>query len=231
MKYWIIVFLLISANSLNAQQTINVDDPNNRNMVNLMGINGEPVTMSKYVRVSEGSIFIPSEYTNSTILIKNNKRPINNVKARINVVEHRLHYLDDKGNEMMTRAQIEEIYFIDSATGQTQIYTQFPDSCINKIGWYEIMEKGSLTLFREIVKMVTENKPYGSATTEQKVNTSYKYQMRTGTVCKQVVKINDFINELIVLNPAFKTVVSGQKFSDKKSEDWLYVARKFNSLK
>jgi hypothetical protein len=55
--------------------------------------------------------------------------------------------------------------------------------------------------------------------------------MRTGTVCKQVVKINDFINELIVLNPGFKTVVSGQKFSDKKSEDWLYVARKFNSLK
>ena len=68
-----------------------------------MGINGEPVTMSKYVRVTEGSIFIPSDFTNSTILIKNNKRPINNVKARINVVEHSLHYLDEKGNEMMNQ--------------------------------------------------------------------------------------------------------------------------------
>jgi hypothetical protein len=72
------------------------------------------------------------------------------------------------------------------------------------------MEKGSVTLFREIVKIVTENKPYGSATTEQKVNTTYKYQMRSGTVCKQVPRINDFINELTLLNSDFKIVISGQ---------------------
>jgi hypothetical protein len=231
MKYLMLIALLLLTNALCAQQTINVDDPNNRSQVNLMGINGEPVTMSKYVRITEGSIFIPAEFTNSTILIRNNKRPINNVKAKINVVEHSLHYLDERGNEMMTRMPIEEIFFVDATTGQSQIFSQFPDSCISKQGWYEIMEKGPLTLYREIIKTVTENKPYGSATTEQKVNTTYKYQMRAGTVCKQVVKINDFINELTLLNPAFGKTVAGQKFTDKKSEDWITIARIFNSTK
>ena len=105
---------------------------------------------------------------------------------------------------------------MDAPTGLSQIFTQFPDSCINKEGWYEIMEKGTVTLYREIVKTVSENKPYGSATTEQKINTSFKYQMQLGTVCKQVPKINDFINELIVLNPAFKSAVAWSKIFRQK---------------
>ncbi len=92
-----------------------------------------------------------------------------------------------------------------------------------------MLEKGNVILYREIIKTVTENKPYGSATTEQKVTTSYKYLMHVGTVCRQVNKINDFITELKKLNPGIEPVVAGQKYSDKKVEDWISVARKYNT--
>jgi len=231
MKYLMTISALILFSIASAQQTINVDDPNNRSQVNLNGINGEPVTMVKYTRVVEGSIFIPADFTNSTILVKNNKRVINNVKARINIVEHTLHYLDEKGNEFFTRLPIEEIYFTNTAIGDAHIYTQTPDLCTsNKTAWYEILEKGKVTLYGEIIKTVTETQPYGSATTEQKVNTAYKYWMQSGTGCTQLAKINDFINELKKINPAFEQADSGQKYSDKKMEDWIIVAKKFNAL-
>jgi len=197
MKYWMIISSVMLFSFASAQQTINVDDPNNRSQVNLNGINGEPVTMVKYARVVEGSIFIPADFTNSTILVKNNKRVINNVKARINIVEHTLHYMDEKGNEFFTRLPIEEIYFTNPTAGESHIYTQTPDLCTtNKTGWYEVLEKGKITLYGEIIKTVTENKPYGSATTEQKVTTTYKYWMQAGTGCTKQGKINDFINEI-----------------------------------
>jgi hypothetical protein len=231
MKYIMFIAVLIWPGFISAQQTINVDDPNNRNLVNLGGINGEPVNMFKYMRVVEGSVFIPADFTNSTILIKNNKRPINNVKARINIVEHTLHYLDEKGNEYFTRLPIEEIFFKDPVTGDAHIYSQTLESCANnKQGWYEVLEKGNVNLFREIIKTISENKPYGSATTEQKVNTSYKFWMQAGTGCRQVNKINDFIAELKKINPGFESLVAGQKYSDKKVEDWIGVARKYNTL-
>ena len=231
MKYWMTISTLLIFSFVSAQQTINVDDPNNKGQVNLNGINGEPVTMVKYTRVVEGSIFIPADFTNSTILIKNNKRVINNVKARINIIDHSLHYLDDKGNEFFTRLPIEEIFFTNPATGEAHIYTQTPDLCTgNKPAWYEVLEKGRIILYSEINKTITETQPYGSATTEQKVATSYKYWMQSGTECRQVNKLNDFINELKKMNPAFGQAVAGQKYSDKKIEDWISVARKFNGL-
>lgn len=232
MKYWMIITAVILNSPASAQQTINVDDPNNRNLVNLSGINGEPFNMVRYLRIVEGSIFIPPDFTNSTILIKDNKRPINNVKARLNIVDHTLHYLDEKGNELFTRLPVEEIFFADPVTGDAHIFSQTFESCTNhKPGWYEVLEKGNVVLFREIIKTVSENKPYGSATTEQKVVTTYKYWMQDRTGCIQVNKIYDLINELKKLNASFEPVGAGHKYSDKKVEDWITVARLYNALR
>jgi len=229
MKILFYILGLIMFTSANAQ-TINVDDPNNKNAVNLNGINGEPFNTVKYVRVVDGSVYIPNEFTKATLLLKNNKRPINDVTARINIVDHTLHYLDQNGNELFTRMTVEEIYFVDKTTGVAQIFTQTPDCDNNKAGWYEIMEKGKLILYREISKTVSENKPYGSATIEQKVNTYYNYWMKTSASCLKVNKIKDFISELKKINPAIEAATASQKYSDKKSEDWLDVAKKFNAL-
>ena len=229
MKLLFHIFSLVLFASTNAQ-TINVDDPNNKNAVNLNGINGEPFNTVKYVRVVEGSVYIPSEFTKSTLLLKNNKRPINDVTARINIADHTLHYLDQNGNELYTRMTVEEIYFVNKATGVAQIFTQTPDCDNNKAGWYEVMEKGKLILYREITKIVSENKPYGSATTEQKVATYYNYWMKTSAGCLKVSKIKDLISELKKINPAIEAATASQKFSDKKPEDWLYVAKRFNAL-
>jgi len=72
MKILFYILGLIMFTSANAQ-TINVDDPNNKNAVNLNGINGEPFNTVKYVRVVDGSVYIPNEFTKATLLLKNNK--------------------------------------------------------------------------------------------------------------------------------------------------------------
>ena len=54
--------------------------------------------------------------------------------------------------------------------------------------------------------------------------------MKTSAGCLKVNKIKDFINELKKINPAIEAATASQKYSDKKSEDWLDVAKKFNAL-
>lgn len=226
-----LVFLLLIYLTGQSQQTINVDDPNNNNIVNLNSVNGEPVTLAKYNRVVEGSIFVPENFTPCMILLKNNKRATA-VRARINIIEQTLHYLDKDGREFFTRVPVDEIHFTDSLLHTTSIvFTQSPAFCNSKYNkWFEVLEKGKVSLYCEIQKTISENKPYGSATTEQKVNTFYKYWMQSNNECKQVQKISDFIAELKKLNPAIEEKLAGMKFSDKKKADWVNIAEKFNSL-
>ncbi len=178
MKYLMIIIALMISSLAIAQQNINVDDPNNRNIVNLAGINGEPVSMFKYNRIVEGSVFLPSDFADAMIIIKFNKRPLT-AKAKLNIMDRNLHYLDQQGHEMLTKMPIEEIQFKDPATGNLLVFTTMIECNTANSGWYEIIEKGKVNLYREITKTITENKPYGSATTEQKVNTYYKYWIKT----------------------------------------------------
>jgi hypothetical protein len=69
MKLLLYIFSLLLITPTNAQ-TINVDDPNYRTTANLSNINGQPFNTMKYVKVIEGTVYVPNEFSKATVLLK-----------------------------------------------------------------------------------------------------------------------------------------------------------------
>jgi hypothetical protein len=229
-----LAFLIVLMLSLEAssQSTINVDDSSKftNSIMYFNSGSGIPYVMSKYARIVEGSIFIPEKLSPAYIFLRGNQKAISPISARLNIIENTLNYFDEiKGIELSAIVAISEARFKDSITGQTRIYTQsIPGCTVARPGWHEVMETGKLNLYRQINKTIIETKQYGSATAEQKVETSYSYFIKSESACKSVKKIAELTDLLIQSDPGFKDKIPKRKLSDKKEEDWIEIAKLYN---
>jgi hypothetical protein len=230
MKYLLSIIALIIGSTLSAQ-SINVDDAASQlsslNVLN--GVNGEPILNPKYTRIIEGSLYVPANFTKSHIYIRNNKRPIS-VMSRINVVEERVHFMNVNGVENYATSPIDEIHFFEGDQKTTVYAFGIPGCSVSPKAWFEVLEKGQINLYRMVDKNVQESKTYGSATTDQKIFTTYTYWLQNGSSCSQLKNIAAFQSLLITANPAIKDKLPSRKLSDKKEADWLELARIYNSL-
>lgn len=230
MKCFTAVFFLALCIQVHGQTTINVDDTTMRNNSTFFNtVDGIPVLNPKYTRIVEGSLYEPANFTKAVVFLKNGKRGLG-VEARINVMDERLHYLDEKGKEKYVDSKIEEIQFFENDRQVSAFSFGIPGCPTAPPGCYEILEKGKANLHRKVSKQIMENKPYGSATTEQKVVTTYNYWVSNGSGCKQVKKIGDLQAELVQANPAMKQNLPQRKLSEKKVEDWAELVKIYNTL-
>ncbi len=227
---FLFVFFVAGSLTASGQTSINVDDSTMRNNSTFFNtVDGIPVMNPKYTRIVEGSLYEPANFTKALVFIRNNKRAFN-VDARINVMDERMHYLDEKGKEKYSDSPIEEVQFFE-AEKKIAVYSFGIPGCTTSLkGWYEVLEKGKTSLYRKPLKNVQESKQYGSATTEQKVVTTYTYWFSNGTSCKQVKKISELQQELVMQNPAMNGKMPQRKLSDRKVEDWSELVRIFNTL-
>ncbi|HLO82041.1 MAG TPA: hypothetical protein VK166_13830 [Chitinophagaceae bacterium] len=230
MKFLTGIFFLALCMQGLGQTSIDVDDTLMRNNTTFFNtVDGIPVLNPKYTRIVEGSLYEPANFTKAMVFIKNNKRAFT-VEARIDVMDERLHYLDEKRQEKYADSPIEEVQFFE-AEKNIGIFTSGIPGCGPAFkGWYEVLERGKMSLHRKIIKNVSEVKPYGSATTEQKVLTTYTYWLSNGSSCKQVKKISDLQAELVLANPAMQQKIPQRKLSDKKVDDWAELVKIYNAL-
>lgn len=224
---------MMMAMAASAQTTINVDDTSKftNAIINLNSANGVPFVLAKYARVVEGSVFVPETLSPAQIFMKGNAKAMGMVSARLNIIDRDLNFYDDKKNmEMVASNDITEVRFKDPFTNVIHIYTKSIPNCLGaNPGWHEVLETGKLTLYKEIIKTISENKPYGSATTEQTILTTYNYWVQTGDACRQVKKISALTDLIMKSDPGFKSQLPQRKLSDKKEEDWIEVVRTYNA--
>ena len=91
-----------------------------------------------------------------------------------------------------------------------------------------MLESGKLNLYRQVIKKITETKPYGSATTEQRVETYFSYWIQVGKMQSSQKNIRAF-KLFVQSDPALKGKLPERKLSDKKEEDWIEIAKLYNS--
>jgi hypothetical protein len=215
MKSLTAIFLLICCMHSMGQTSINVDDTTLRNNTTFFNtVDGIPVLNPKYTRIVEGSLYEPANFT----------------KALVFLMDEKLHYLDEKRNEKYADSKIEEIQFFENGKQVSAFSFDIPGCPAAPHGCYEILEKGKATLHRKITKQVSENKPYGSATTEQKVVTTYSYYLSNDANCRKIKNLNDLQYELIRADTRMRTKLPTRKLYEKKLEDWTELVAIFNSL-
>ena len=232
MKRLLFSACLLFTGALTAQ-TINVDDTSKftNSIVYLNASNGVPFVTAKYARIVEGSAFVPEVLSPAQIYLKGNGKAMGNIQARLNILERDLNYFDEKKNmEMVASNDISEVRFKDPVTNVIRIFTKSIPGCTTASqGWHEVLETGKLTLYKEIVKTIAENKPYGSATTEQTILTKYNYWVMTGNACRPVKKISELTALLLQSDPGFNAKLPQRKLSDKNEQDWMEVVRLYNA--
>ena len=142
----------------------------------LTTITGEPINTNKYVRLVEGTPFFQDDWMQSIIVLKDGKRT-QNLSARLNLLENDIVFRDSKGRELIVTQQVSEIVFMNKAEDSLFRFIHasvFGGSGVRN-GWYQWLHSGTASLYRWYQKELFEQKPYGSASVEQRITTKERY--------------------------------------------------------
>jgi len=234
MKLLFAILLCSSTISLQAQKTVDVADGNASAMSPsfFTVVNGEPLVFAKFAKVVEGTPYFSDEWMKGTVVL-NGDNQFTGVYLKLDLYDNEVHYRDPKGNELVATTPVKRIILFDSSA---QLVFNFIDGTyINANshvkGWYQLLTEGKATVFKQIRKHMRENKPYGSATIEQSVSTTFQYYALLNGNFIQVKKFKDIADVLSDKKNEVSNYIKANNLSGKTDDDYRIVFNYYNSLK
>jgi hypothetical protein len=200
MRYLSLIILLITFSiTLSAQKVVDVT----KQEAGVLGLNlfysvsGEPILTAKFVKITEGTPFYKDEWKKSSVILSNGAE-VKDVPIKLNLLENKVHFLDKNGKELISYSPIREVVITDDVSGENSrfVSSTYLHSNPPKSGWYQWLHSGDAALFKYINKDVSETKPYGSATVEQRIRTSEKYYVLYNNTFFLLKSLKDIPNVL-----------------------------------
>lgn len=193
MRYFLAAALLMLISPCFAQQVIDVSKQDVQLGANMFyAVGGEPFVNVKFVNLVEGSPYFKEDWLKA--VVDKGNRQYKDVSVKIDLVDNNVHYLDEKQKEMILTTPVKEIVLTNEAGDNFRfIHSSSFESPVNapKEGWYLWLCTGTASLYKAFVKNVSETRPYGSATTEQSIQTTEKYLIFYNNAFLEVKKIKD----------------------------------------
>lgn len=194
MKILMAVAFAFLSIQLSAQRTVDVTsgDVNAVSLYTVVG--GEPIVMAKFVKLVEGSRYFKDDWMKGIIIMPSGQEH-KNISLKLDLYENNVHYLDEKAGELIASGLIKEVILIDEVNDVN--YRFVHSSALEKItgvkkGWYQWLHTGtSASLYKFFNKTLVENKPYGSATTEQSIKTTSQYLVLYNNALLEIKKLKD----------------------------------------
>lgn len=228
------LFILVGIYSARAQSVLDISKNDFYNVAGnfFYTINGEAVPTVKYVKVVEGTPYFSDEWMKAIVILNNGDR-CKNVTAKLDLLDNSLLFKNDKGAELIATMPLQEIVFM--STMQDSLYRLVHSSAFKETtnvpqGWYHWLHTGKASLYKYIKKDLSENKPYGSATTEQRINTKEKYFVFFNNTLFEVKNMKALpavlANKKEELQAYIKTLPEKLSFDDKLTAALVY----YNSL-
>jgi len=157
----------------------------------------------------------------------------NNIYLRIDLIENAIRYLAPDGKEMIATSPIRSVILSDSVTGKEFKFVNSRFMLITgKIenGWYQMLDTGYATLYKHFTKVISENKPYGASTTEQKINAYGSYFVMVKSVLNPIKKIKELPDLLNDKKEELKAYLSTKNLSGRSDADYIALITYYNSL-
>jgi hypothetical protein len=199
MKFFITAFSLLLLQSALAQQVIDVSKQDVRVGSNLFFVSGgEPFVTAKFVNLVEGTPYFKDEWMKGIVVDKNNHE-YKDVSLKIDLLDKRVHFLDVNGKEFIATTPIKEVILTDTSGNNYRfVHSSEFEKPVNAIkdGWYLWLSTGTASLYKVFNKNLSEIKPYGSSTVEQRVSSSEKYLIYYNNAFLEVKKLGDVPNVL-----------------------------------
>ncbi len=237
MKFKLSVFiLLLSLKGLAQTTVIDVNKINTGGTVSsnlIYAVGGVPMNNAKYVAIVEGTPFFSEAYFTGKIILSGGK-VYDKIKLRLDLMDNSVHYMSTEGEELVATTPIKTVFLYDAASQKEIRFDNseilMTHSTIEKPGWYELLDTGTVRLYKRHNKSIRENKPYGSATTEQYITTSYSYYIFTNTVFTPVKKFKALPDMLQDKKTELQEYINLNSLTGKSDKDYLVLVAYYNSL-
>ncbi len=201
---------------------------------NFYSVAGEPVSMAKYVRVVEGSPYFNTEWMKG-IVIMNDGKQYTSPQVKFDLLDNELRFIGRDGKEMIatTNSAFHQITLID--TVQSTSYTFVHSDAITtsdkkETGWYQVVYNGDISVLKRLKKVISENKPYGSATVEQRITTASTYMLFTDNKLIGVKKFKDIAGLFPSKKEELSKYISQNKLNGKDDQDYVELLDYYHSL-
>ena len=233
MKYFFVVLVLILTTNSFSQQVVDVEKQDVRVSAGMFYVvGGSPVSTTKYVRVVEGSPYFSDDWIKGTVEIANGTQ-YQNIKLKLDLVDHSLLFLDSNNNEMIATATIKSVTLFDHLYDKKYefIFSSFINTTgtIEK-GWCQVLSTGLVTLYKQVTKRINEVKPYGSATVEQRISSINKYFLIANSTITTVKKIKDIPDRLTDKKDDLNKYINSMKLSGKNDSDYADLITYYNQI-
>jgi hypothetical protein len=234
MKVFFVILLCSSTISLRAQKTVDVAEGNTSAMSPsfFSVVGGEPVVFAKFAKIVDGTPYFSDEWMKGNVVI-NGDNQFSGVYLKLDLYNNEVHYRDPKGTEMVASSLIQKLILFDSSA--QLVFNFINGQYINATGpgkgWYQLLAEGKASVFKQIKKQVTENKPYGSATIERSVHTSFQYYALYSGNFTQIKKIKEIPDVLSDKKDEVGKYMKANNLSGKTDDDYMAVFNYYNGLK
>jgi hypothetical protein len=229
MKYTLALMMSLGFYTTYSQQVIDVNNTNYNALNMLQVVGGNPVTNAKYVSLVEGSPYLQEEWIKGK-LITEQGYVFQDVFLRLNLIENTIHYKDPKGNEMIATMPIREVILPEQATSKTLRFVNSNILPSSKKGWYLLLHNANVSFFKFYEKVLTENKPYNSATTEQRIRTNEKYFVMMKNVSHSVKNIKNLQALFIDKQKDIETFINTLDIKKPLEERMIEIVAYYNTL-
>jgi hypothetical protein len=229
MKYTLALMMSLGFYTTYSQQVIDVNNTNYNALNMLQVVGGNPVTNAKYVSLVEGSPYLQEEWIKGK-LVTEQGYVFQDVFLRLNLIENTIHYKDPKGNEMIATMPIREVILPEQATSKTLRFVNSNILPSSKKGWYLLLHNANVSFFKFYEKVLTENKPYNSATTEQRIRTNEKYFVMMKNVSHSVKNIKNLQALFIDKQKDIETFINTLDIKKPLEERMIEIVAYYNTL-
>jgi hypothetical protein len=158
---------------------------------------GFPVNAKKYSSLVSGSPYFLDAFMPSAFVLADGKT-YTQVKARLNLADNEVQYLDSKGAELVAQAPLKQLVISDtiSRTDYQFVHALALPAAAPKKGWYQLLADGKVQLYKFMERKLVTEKPFNSASEEQRIDSREKLYMLVDNQFKEVKKWKDGIGLL-----------------------------------
>ncbi len=114
-------------------------------------------------------------------------------KVRLDLLDNQLYFLNDKEQEFVCTTPMKEVTLTDTSSGTAYHFVHASSMPLSpgKKGWYQVLVKGKVPLYRYFTKILNETMPYGSSVSEQKITTSEEFLIGYNGALHSTRKLKD----------------------------------------
>jgi hypothetical protein len=234
MRATLLPIILLFTGAHAQQTTINVDKVEGDNVSrHFYVVGGSPVSTAKYVKVVSGSPYFSDKKMLGTIEIYGGKK-VDSLWLRLDLIENSVLYTIANKPEMQATSPIEKLTLNDPVSGEHYVFVHSSSFRVIEQtiepGWYQLLYSDQASLYKKINKVVSEIRPYNSATFEQSINTTSAYLILTKEGLIKIKKIGTIPDVLTDKRDMLKAYLKQNRLNGKGDKDYLEVVKYYNSL-